>query len=71
MQANSATLEGLFVVQPWTIVGSNGIATGDHRTRIMPTNPNILEEKNSAVWEDVIHTLDITTCAYMIRENHH
>ena len=23
----------------------NGMAVGDHRTRVMPTNPKILEEK--------------------------
>ena len=45
MQAASAILEGVFVVQPWTIVGSNGIATGDHKTRIMPANPKILDKK--------------------------
>lgn len=55
MQANSAILEGVFVVQLWTNVGSNGIATGDHRTRIMPTNPRILKEEKKENFESSVN----------------
>lgn len=51
MQANSAILEGLFVVQLCTIVGSSGTRTGDHKTSTMPTNPRILLEKKIIIEE--------------------
>lgn len=52
MQANSAILEGLFVVQLCTIVGSSGTRTGDHKTSTMPTNPRILLEKKIKIIEE-------------------
>jgi hypothetical protein len=45
MQKSSAILEEVFVVQARISVGSNGTATGDHKTRTMPINPRILRRK--------------------------